>query len=235
MSQVLLQRLENSQNRPSPRVILWEPPSLRHSSRQSTTRRRVKRLFDLVAVSLTAPVWLPALLLIAIAVKVSAPKAPVFFTRMRAGRGGRRFPMFKFRTMRPDAYKLESTVRRDSQVPWPQIKIVNDPRVTRLGRILRHTSLDELPQLLNVLRGEMSLVGPRPTAFSETAYAFWQRARLDAPPGLTGPWQIDGRGWCDFDHRSRLDIDYIRRQSLLLDLKILLRTVGVVVRGKGGY
>lgn len=232
MREALLQRLQDG---PSPRVILWEPPSLRRTSRHSMARWGVKRLFDLAAVCLAAPVWLPALLLIAIAIKLSAPGAPIFYTRTRAGRGGRRFPMFKFRTMRPDADKLENTVRRDSQVPWPQIKVPDDPRVTRLGRVLRRTSLDELPQLLNVLRGEMSLVGPRPTAFSESAYAFWQRARLDAPPGLTGAWQIEGRGWADFDHRSRLDIDYIRRQSLLLDLKILLRTVGVVVRGKGGY
>lgn len=232
MNQVLLQRLHD---RPSPRVILWEPPSLRHPAQHSSVRWRVKRLFDLVAVSLAAPVWLPALLLVAVAIKVSEPRAPVFYTRTRAGRGGRRFPMFKFRTMRPGADALESSVRRRSQVAWPQIKVPDDPRVTRLGRILRRTSLDELPQLLNVVRGEMSLVGPRPTAFSESAYAFWQRARLEAPPGLTGAWQIDGRGWSDFDHRSRLDIDYIRRQSLLLDLKILLRTIGVVVRGKGGY
>lgn len=124
MSELLLQRLQNSQNRPSPRVILWEPPSVQHPARQLVSRWRIKRLFDLVAVSLAAPVWLPALLLIAIAIKVSAPKAPVFYTRLRAGHGGRRFPMFKFRTMRPDADKLESEVRRDSQVPWPQIKVV---------------------------------------------------------------------------------------------------------------
>lgn len=216
-------------------VILWDPPSLRRVSPRVSARWRAKRLFDLLAVSIAAPIWLPLLALIAIALKVSSPGAPVLFTRPRLGKDGRRFPMFKFRTMRPDAEALANVVRRRSEVPWPQIKIVDDPRVTRLGRVLRQTSLDELPQLLNVLRGEMSLVGPRPTAFSETAYAFWQRARLEAPPGLTGLWQIEGRGWCDFDHRSRLDIDYIRRQSLLLDLKILLRTVGVVLGRKGSY
>lgn len=216
-------------------VILWEPPSLRRPTLQSSARRRAKRLFDLLAVSLSAPVWLPALLLIALAIKVTSPGASVLYTRPRLGEGGRRFPMFKFRTMRPGAEALASELRQRSQVSWPQIKIPDDPRVTRLGRILRRTSLDELPQLLNVVRGEMSLVGPRPTAFSESAYALWQRARLEARPGLTGLWQVDGRGWCDFDHRSRLDIDYIRRQSFLLDLKILLRTIGVVVRRKGGY
>lgn len=235
MSQVLLQRLQGSQNRPSPRVILWEPPSLRHPSRQSTTRWRVKRLFDLLAVSLTAPVWLPALLFIAIAIKVSSPGAPVFFTQRRVGRRGRTFPMIKFRTMHPGADRLKEDVRRLSELPWPDFKVTDDPRVTRLGRFLRRTSLDELPQLLNVLRGEMSFVGPRPTSFSVTTYAHWQRARLLAPPGLTGSWQVDGRGSADFEHRARQDIDYIQRQSLLLDLKILLRTVGVVVRGKGGY
>ncbi|MGH9381466.1 MAG: sugar transferase [Thermoanaerobaculia bacterium] len=235
MSQVLLQRLQNSQNRPSPRVILWEPPSLRRPARQSTRRWHVKRLFDVLAVSLAAPVWLPALLLIAIAIKISAPEAPVFFAQRRTGQGGRSFPMIKFRTMYPGADKLKEGVRRLSELPWPDFKVTDDPRVTRLGRFLRRTSFDELPQLLNVLRGEMSFVGPRPTSFSVTTYAHWQMARLEAPPGLTGLWQVDGRGSADFEHRTRQDIDYIRRQSLLLDLKILLRTIGVVVRRKGGY
>lgn len=216
-------------------VILWEPPSLRPPSLRSATRWRAKRLFDLLAVTLSAPIWLPALFLIAMVIKSTSPTAPVFFTQTRTGKGGRRFRMLKFRTMHLAAEALETALRQRSVVAWPQIKIRDDPRVTPVGRILRQTSLDELPQLLNVLRGEMSLVGPRPAACSESAYALWQRERLEAPPGLTGLWQLEGRGWCDFDQRSRIDIDYIRRQSLLLDLKILLRTLGVVVRRKGGY
>lgn len=215
-------------------VILWEPPSLRRPSLRSSTRRRAKRQFDLLIVLLFVPFWLPALLLIAAAIKVTSPRASVFFKQSRVGRGGRRFRMYKFRTMLPEAEALKSRVLQINQLPWPDFKVKDDPRVTRLGRILRQTSLDELPQLLNVLRGEMSLVGPRPTSFSDSTYALWQRARLDAQPGLTGSWQVDGRGSYDFDHRTRLDIDYIRRQSLLLDLKILLRTFGVVVRRKGG-
>lgn len=234
MSEVLLQHIQDSQNRPFPRVILWEPPSLRRPSRESTRRWRVKRLFDLVTVSLTAPVWLPALLLIAIAIKISAPGAPIFFTQKRVGQLGRTFPMIKFRTMHPGADKLKDVVRRQNELAWPDFKVAHDPRVTLLGRFLRRTSLDELPQLFNVLRGEMSFVGPRPTSFSVTTYAHWQRARLAAPPGLTGSWQVDGRGSSDFDQRARQDIDYIERQSLLLDLKILWRTISVVVWGKGG-
>lgn len=215
-------------------VILWEPPSLRRPSPRLSAPWRAKRQFDLLILLLFAPFWVPALLLIAAAIKIASPRTPALFTQTRIGRHGRRFQMYKFRTMLPEAEELKSRLRRLNELPWPDFKVTDDPRVTRLGRFLRRTSLDELPQLLNVLRGEMSLVGPRPTSFSDSTYALWQRARLDAQPGITGPWQVDGRGSYNFDRRTRLDIDYIRRRSLLLDLKILLRTIGVVVRRKGG-
>ncbi len=194
-----------------------------------------KRTFDLLLVSLFAPIWLPVVGLIALAVKLDSPRGPVFFAQSRVGRGGRRFRMFKFRTMVPAAEELKRELRQQSEMEWPDFKIKEDPRITRVGHFLRRTSLDELPQLLNVLRGEMSLVGPRPTSFSDDTYALWQKARLAVPPGLTGLWQITSRGSADFEQRARLDISYIERRSLFLDVWILFRTAGVVLSRKGGY
>ena len=120
-----------------------------------------------------------------------------------------------------------------NELQWPDFKITNDPRITRIGRILRKTSLDELPQLLNVLKGEMSLVGPRPTSFSAETYQLWQTERLDVVPGLTGLWQIVGRGSTEFDERLRLDIAYIERRCLMLDIEILIRTITAVFEQRG--
>jgi lipopolysaccharide/colanic/teichoic acid biosynthesis glycosyltransferase len=144
--------------------------------------------------------------------------------------------MFKFRTMVPDAEELKKELAHLNELQWPDFKITNDPRITRMGRFLRKSSLDELPQLLNVLRGEMSLVGPRPTSFSAQTYDLWQTERLDVLPGLTGLWQIIGRGSMEFDERVRLDIAYIERRSLSLDIQILFRTVLVaLIRQEGAY
>jgi lipopolysaccharide/colanic/teichoic acid biosynthesis glycosyltransferase len=203
-----------------------------------TTKRRAaalaKRAFDLVFSMLTAPVWLPAIALVALAIKISAPRAPVMFAQMRTGRGGHRFHMFKFRTMVPNAEGLKQSYAHLNQLSWPDFKVENDPRVTRLGRFLRKTSLDELPQVFNVLRGEMSWVGPRPTSFGPETYAVWQTARLDVVPGVTGLWQVVGRGRTDLDERLRLDMEYIDQRSLWFDLKILFLTVGEVIRPRGG-
>ncbi len=201
------------------------------------THRRaasLKRAFDVLFSVLTAPVWLPAIALVALLIKLSAPRAPVFFLQQRTGRGGARFPMFKFRTMVPNAEELKQTYAHLNQLTWPDFKIENDPRITRLGRFLRKSSLDELPQVLNVLRGEMSWVGPRPTSFAPETYAVWQTARLDVVPGITGLWQVVGRGHTEFDERLRLDMEYIDRRSLGFDLKILFLTVGEVFRSRGG-
>jgi lipopolysaccharide/colanic/teichoic acid biosynthesis glycosyltransferase len=193
-----------------------------------------KRVFDLLFTALTAPVWLPAIALVALAIKISAPSAPVVFTQQRTGRGGYRFRMYKFRTMVPNAEELKSTYAHLNQLEWPDFKIENDPRVTRIGRFLRKTSLDELPQILNVLAGDMSWVGPRPTSFGPETYAIWQTARLDVVPGITGLWQVVGRGRTEVDERLRLDMEYIDHRSLWYDLKILFRTVGEVFRSRGG-
>ncbi len=196
---------------------------------------RAKRIFDLTLTLSTAPLWLPLMGVIALLIWITSPGAPVIFTQWRTGKGGRRFKMYKFRTMVPNAEELKAQYAHLNELKWPDFKITNDPRVTPLGRILRKTSLDELPQLFNVLRGEMSLVGPRPTSFGPDTYRLWHTERLDVTPGLTGLWQIVGRGSTEFDDRLRLDILYIERRSLLVDFLILLHTVAAVFKQRGAY
>jgi lipopolysaccharide/colanic/teichoic acid biosynthesis glycosyltransferase len=137
--------------------------------------------------------------------------------------------------MVPNADVLKKELAHLNELQWPDFKITNDPRITRMGRFLRKTSLDELPQLLNVLRGDMSLVGPRPTSFSPETYELWQTERLDVMPGITGLWQIMGRGSMEFDDRVRLDVAYIERRCVWLDIQILLRTVAVVWKQRGAH
>ena len=192
----------------------------------------LKRMIDIVLVLMALPLALPIILLCALAVRLDSPGA-AFFTQHRTGRGGRQFPMYKLRTMVHNAGELKQQYAHLNELSWPDFKITDDPRVTRVGRILRKTSLDELPQLINVLRGDMSLVGPRPTSFSADTYRLWHTARLEVQPGLTGLWQVSGRTELDFDDRLRLDISYIRNRSLKLDLLILLRTFSAVVSGRG--
>jgi lipopolysaccharide/colanic/teichoic acid biosynthesis glycosyltransferase len=192
-----------------------------------------KRILDVATVVLALPLAIPVFLVCWLAVKIEAPRAPAVFVQSRTGRNGRRFRMFKFRTMVPDAEEKKAGLESLNKLSWPDFKVEDDPRITRLGVWLRKTSLDELPQLINVLRGEMSLVGPRPTSFGVETYREWQKARLTVPPGLTGLWQIAGRGEMEFDERVRLDLAYIARRSLALDARILLRTFGAVIRRKG--
>jgi lipopolysaccharide/colanic/teichoic acid biosynthesis glycosyltransferase len=194
--------------------------------------RRMKRLLDIVLCLLVLPVVVVILLICIVAIKLDSA-GPVFFVQQRTGRGGRRFPMLKLRTMQEGAEQLKEKYSHLNQLSFPDFKIANDPRITRVGRILRKTSLDELPQLYNVLRGDMSLVGPRPTSFRAESYRLWHTARLEVEPGLTGLWQISGRNELDFDDRLRLDIAYIRNRSFSLDVRILLRTVAAVASGRG--
>lgn len=191
-----------------------------------------KRALDLVLTILALPVVLPILGLLAIAVCLDSPGAP-FYTQLRTGRGGRRFRMFKLRTMVRNAEELKEQYAHLNELSPPDFKITDDPRVTRVGRFLRTTSLDELPQLLNVLMGDMSLVGPRPTSFSARRYSLWHTARLSVRPGLTGLWQVSGRSELEFDDRLRLDIAYIRNRSLTLDVFVILKTFGAVLTGRG--
>lgn len=194
-----------------------------------------KRIMDLTLVVITIPLWLPLNGLVALIIRITSPGAPVMFKQLRTGKGGRRFYMYKFRTMVPNAEELKAQYAHLNELQWPDFKITNDPRITRVGKFLRKTSLDEIPQFFNILKGEMSLVGPRPTSFGPETYKLWHTSRLDVMPGLTGLWQIMGRAQLEFDDRLRLDIAYIERASLWLDINILLRTVIAVFESRGAH
>ena len=196
--------------------------------------RRIKRAIDILFCLMVAPLAVPLIVLTIILVYIDSP-GKVFFSQLRTGKGGRRFRMYKFRTMVPNAEELKLVYAHLNELTWPDFKITNDPRVTRIGKILRKTSLDELPQLLNVFKGDMSLVGPRPTSFAPDTYRLWHTERLEVVPGITGLWQVHGRSNLDFDDRLKLDIAYIERQSLWMDIQILVRTIGQVFVGEGAY
>jgi lipopolysaccharide/colanic/teichoic acid biosynthesis glycosyltransferase len=191
-----------------------------------------KRAFDVAMCVLLMPLVILTIAACAIAIKMDSP-GPVFFTQERTGRHGRRFRMYKFRTMVTNAEELKASLQHLSIVPAPDFKIIDDPRITRVGRFLRRTSLDELPQVINVIRGEMSLVGPRPTSFASSTYDLWHTERLEVLPGVTGLWQVLGRNEATFDERLRLDIAYIDRMSFALDVWILARTALAVARRSG--
>jgi lipopolysaccharide/colanic/teichoic acid biosynthesis glycosyltransferase len=195
----------------------------------------VKRIMDLSIVLVTLPFWGLVLLVVGVSIAITSPGAPVMFTQLRTGKGGKRFQMYKFRSMVPNAEELKEKYMHLNELQWPDFKITNDPRITKVGRVLRKTSLDELPQLINVLKGEMSLVGPRPTSFGSETYKLWHTERLDVMPGITGLWQIVGRAKLEFDDRLRLDIAYIERASIWLDFNILVRTVLAVFKQKGAH
>lgn len=192
-----------------------------------------KRIMDVTLVLLSLPLWLPLLVIIALVIHVTSPGPAVIFKQLRTGKGGRRFDMYKFRTMVPNAEELKNKYAHLNELQWPDFKITNDPRITPVGRFLRKTSLDELPQIVNVLRGDMSLVGPRPTSFGPETYKLWHTHRLDVMPGITGLWQVFGRAKLEFDDRLRLDIAYIERASLRLDIHILVMTVFAVFQQRG--
>lgn len=194
-----------------------------------------KRAIDLILLLLALPVILPAFIICAIAIKLEDPRGSILFNQNRTGKGGRRFGMYKFRTMVYNAEELKHELAHLNELQWPDFKVTNDPRITRVGRILRKTSLDELPQLLNVLKGDMSLVGPRPTSFKPETYALWQTERLDATPGITGLWQIMGRASMEFSDRVYLDVLYIQNRSIWFDIQILIRTVFAVLAQRGAH
>ncbi|MGH9507531.1 MAG: sugar transferase [Terriglobales bacterium] len=207
---------------------LRRPPALRRSPAAEWPLRALDRAVCLLA-------GLPALAVVAAcacAIRLDSP-GPALFSQPRTGRGGQRFRLWKLRTMVADAESLKPALRARSEVDWPDFKLSHDPRITRVGAWLRRTSLDELPQLWNVWRGEMSLVGPRPTSFAAATYEPWQAERLEVLPGLTGLWQVLARGRCSFAQRSRLDIIYVRSRSLGLNLRILAATALSVLRDEG--
>jgi lipopolysaccharide/colanic/teichoic acid biosynthesis glycosyltransferase len=205
-----------------------------HRLIKGKTYRTIKRAIDFLLCLMIIPLAAPLLLLLMLLVYIDSP-GPIFFSQLRTGKGGHRFRMYKFRTMVPNAEELKLTYAHLNELTWPDFKITDDPRVTRIGRILRKTSLDELPQLLNVIKGDMSLVGPRPTSFSPETYRLWHTERLEVVPGITGLWQVHGRSNLDFDDRLKLDIAYIERQCIWMDIQIIVRTVGQVFAGEGAY
>lgn len=211
-------------------------PAPAHAPLESLFLQRVsigKRTVDVIGAAVGLLVLLPLLPLVALAIKLNSP-GPVFFKQRRAGWGGYPFFMWKFRTMVADAESRKAALLANSEQDGPAFKIRRDPRVTTVGRFLRTTSIDELPQLWNVLRGEMSLVGPRPLPCGEAdRCARWQRRRLDVVPGLTCIWQISGRSAVSFDEWVRMDLEYIETRSMASDLRLLLATVPAVVLRKG--
>ncbi len=196
---------------------------------------KIKRVVDLFIILISSPIWLLVIFIVAVIIKCSSPRDPIFFIQQRTGKDGKRFAMMKFRTMVVTSEEDRHAYDHLNVLKWPDFKIPNDPRITRIGKFLRKTSLDELPQLFNILKGDMSLVGPRPTSFSPETYALWHTERLEVLPGLTGLWQISERGVSEFDERLRLDITYIERRCLGLDFEILLRTIGAVFKGHGAF
>ncbi len=192
-----------------------------------------KRLIDLVASAVAIVLCVPFWIIIPILIEMDSP-GPAFYVQERVGKNGRLFPMYKFRSMVNGADKMQHLVMHLNEMDGPVFKIKADPRLTRIGKFLRRTSLDELPQLFNVFNGTMSLVGPRPPILSEVFhYHPWQRKRLSVTPGVTCLWQVTGRNEIRFDEWMKLDIQYIENWSPALDIKILLRTIKAVIERMG--
>jgi exopolysaccharide biosynthesis polyprenyl glycosylphosphotransferase len=208
--------------------------SLREASLSRGAQVMKRSLDMLLAIGSLALVW-PLMALVALIIKLES-RGPALFKQRRVGLGGRQFEMYKFRSMHQDAERKQAELMGLNQATGPLFKIRDDPRLTRFGRLLRRTSLDELPQLINVLRGEMSLVGPRPGLPQEVAeYQPWHRERLQVPPGITGLWQVSGRSDLSFDEMCLLDIYYIENWSVAMDLMIMIRTIPRVLFADGAY
>ncbi len=195
----------------------------------------LKRALDIIVALFALIVASPIMLGTAIAVKLDSP-GPIFFKQTRVGKHGKTFGCYKFRSMYIDAEARKAALMTKNEADGPVFKMKNDPRITRVGRIIRKLSIDELPQLINVLKGEMSLVGPRPPVPNEVAkYNVEQLRRLDAVPGITGLQQVSGRSDLDFKRWVELDLQYIAEQSFTKDIEILLRTIPAVLTSKGAY
>lgn len=196
----------------------------------------VKRAIDVVCTSLALICLSPILLAIAIIVKCSDPKGPVIFKQIRVGQHGKTFTMYKFRSMYMDAEERKKELEHLNETSGPTFKMKNDPRIYPMGRILRKFSLDELPQLFNILKGDMSIVGPRPPIPAETAtYTSWHNMRLAVKPGLTCIWQVSGRSNISFEDWMRLDNQYIQNNSIKDDIILIAKTFKVVFKGEGAY
>lgn len=201
-----------------------------------TRHDRMKRIFDCIGAIVGLILVSPLLLITAIAIKLEAPGAPVLFRQERIGKDGQAFTMYKFRSMVEGAERMIDKMLAKSEVTGAMFKMKNDPRVTKVGRWIRRTSIDELPQLWNVLRGDMSLVGPRPPLPREVAaYREYDLQRLSVVPGCTGLWQISGRNSVGFEEMVELDLQYIRKRSLWLDVVIIARTVKLLLGSRNAW
>lgn len=198
--------------------------------------RTIKRIFDFVAALIAVIILSPVFLIIAIAIKINDPHGPVFYTQERVGKDGRHFRMFKFRSMVTNADELLEKLKAQNEIKGAMFKMKNDPRITKVGRFIRKYSLDELPQLLNVVGGSMSIVGPRPPLQYEVdEYTDYDKQRLMVKPGATGMWQVGGRNDLNFDQMVELDLTYINERSIWLDLKIMFETVKVMIKPNAAY
>ncbi|TWT03748.1 sugar transferase [Planomicrobium sp. CPCC 101079] len=196
----------------------------------------MKRLIDILG-SLAGIILLsPLFLLIALLIKIEDPKGSVFFKQKRAGKDEQTFPMYKFRSMVSNAEELKATLMKQNEATGPVFKIKRDPRITKIGQFIRKTSIDELPQLFNVLKGEMSLVGPRPPLLDEVnQYTRYERQRLSVTPGLTCYWQVSGRSSIGFEEWVELDLKYINERNFFIDMKLIVKTVFVLFGSKNAY
>lgn len=198
--------------------------------------RIIKRIFDVIAASVALIILSPVFLIIAIFIKADDPKGPVFYSQIRVGKDGRHFRMYKFRSMVTNADELLEKLRSQNEVNGAMFKMKNDPRITKVGWVIRKYSLDELPQLVNIVGGSMSIVGPRPPLVSEVAeYTDYDKQRLMVKPGATGMWQVGGRNDVDFAEMVKLDLTYIQERSIWLDLKIMFETVKIMIKPNGAY
>jgi exopolysaccharide biosynthesis polyprenyl glycosylphosphotransferase len=212
---------------------LGTKPLLTFSATPEDEALLLKRAFDFSMALIALVVLSPLLLILAVLVKLTS-RGPVLFSQTRCGLGGRRFTLYKFRSMRADADLLREELEALNEVDGPVFKIRNDPRCTPVGRVMRKFSLDELPQLVNSLKGDMSFVGPRPPLPEEVEkYERWQRRRLRMHPGLTCLWALEGRSKLSFRRWMELDLEYIDHWSMTLDWKIILKTVPIVLLGRG--
>ncbi|QJC54452.1 sugar transferase [Paenibacillus albicereus] len=205
-------------------------------ARQIALYEGMKRALDVVCSLIGLVLLSPVFVLIGLLIKLEDPKGSVFFYQTRVGKDGKPFRMYKFRSMVSNAEERLKELLEQNEVQGAMFKMKNDPRITRVGRFIRKTSIDELPQLVNVLQGSMSLVGPRPPLPREVAeYTPYDRQRLDVTPGCTGLWQVSGRSSLTFEQMVELDLRYVRERSLGMDMRILLRTVRVLLGSKDAF
>lgn len=195
----------------------------------------IKRVIDVVCSFVGVLVLSPLFIIIAIIIKFTS-KGPVFFSQKRVGRDGKEFKMYKFRSMVVNAEELKEKLVAQNEMSGPMFKMKDDPRVTKVGKFIRKTSIDELPQLFNVLKGDMSLVGPRPSLPKEVAqFEDWMYRRLEVKPGLTCYWQVSGRNNIDFEDWMKLDIKYVDERNLWIDIRLIFKTVGVLFGDKNAH